>query len=171
MAAGSAAKWFLLVWLPVVIAIAVIARESTPVFSSDNTSSWMRAAFQSVFGAVSDDSWLKIHHHIRKTGHFIGYGCIGLAWLRAWMLTWVVRLRHLSMAAWRGYCVAMAIFCTMLMASLDELHQSFLPSRTGVVPDVWLDTAGSVVLILLVAAAWIRPGGRRQQTFALQRDT
>lgn len=155
--------WFLMVWLPVMIALAVIARESTPTFSAERTSSWMREAFEAVFGAVSWQIWASIHHVIRKTGHFIGYGTIGLVWLRAWMLTWVVPMKHLKTAVWRRYCVIMAIFCTMLTASLDEVHQSFLPSRTGLVSDVWLDTAGAVVLISLVALTWLRqPGVQRR---------
>ena len=154
----SPVTWFLLVWLPVVIALAIIARESTPRFSSDNTSHFLRVIFQAVFGTVSDERWPLIHHHLRKTGHFVGYGLVGLTWLRAWMLTWVVPMKHLRTAVWRGYCAAMAIFCTMLTASVDELHQSFLPSRTGLVSDVWLDTAGGVSLMLLVAIFWIHGG-------------
>ena len=36
-----------------------------------------------------------------------------------------------------------------LVASLDELHQSFMSDRTGVVSDILLDTTGAVCLILL----------------------
>jgi VanZ family protein len=152
---GSAVTWFVLVWVPVMIALAVIARESTNAFSSENTSMWIRKGFEAIFGAVSDERWPEKHHAIRKTGHFLGYGSLCLAWLRGWMLTWVVPLRSLSTATWRGYCVAMAIFCTMLTASFDELHQSFLPSRTGLVTDVWLDTTGASTLVLLVALSWL----------------
>jgi VanZ family protein len=156
LATRSAILWFLLTWTPVLVGLAVIGRESTPTFSSDQTSSWMRAAFQAIFGLVSDDRWPLVHHHIRKTGHFLGYGTLGLFWLRAWMLTWLVPLRRLSTAAWRSYCVVMALLCTMLTASLDEVHQSFLPSRTGLVTDIWLDTTGAVVLIMLASVFWLR---------------
>ncbi len=43
--------------------------------------------FQAIFGTVGDANWEIIHHLIRKSGHFIGYGLLGLAWLRAWWMT------------------------------------------------------------------------------------
>jgi VanZ family protein len=44
---------------------------------------------------------------------------------------------------------------TALVASLDEWHQSFIPSRTGTVRDVILDTCagiGAQILVLL----WVK---------------
>jgi VanZ family protein len=43
-----------------------------------------------------------------------------------------------------------------LVASLDEWHQSFLPSRTGRVTDVLLDS--SAALLALVFMYWRRNG-------------
>jgi VanZ family protein len=136
-----------------------IATESTHTFSSDHTSGWLRAIYQAVAGQISDARWLEIHHYIRKTGHFTGYGLLGLAWLRAWLIFWRVPMKHRSEGVWRGYAMVMAIACTTLIASLDELHQSFLADRTGMVSDVWLDTSGAVSLILLsvLIAKLLRP--------------
>ena len=61
-----------------------------------------------------------IHHFIRKSGHFIGYGFIGLAWLRAWWMT-LPRFRFLADAL-------LALLGTALMASCDEWHQ-ILPAQ------------------------------------------
>ena len=52
---------------------------------------------------------------------------------------------------WRSWSFVMAIWCTALIASLDELHQTFLPDRTGVVQDVFLDTVGALVLCAAAA--------------------
>jgi VanZ family protein len=134
--------------------LAVIARESTSMFSSDATSAFFRTIYQYAFGTVQDWQWPPILHHIRKSGHFLGYGLLGLTWLRAWMILWISWLRQVWV--WRGYCVAMAMFCTALVASMDELHQSFLPDRTGLPSDVLLDCSGAAVLILLCATFWIR---------------
>ena len=41
------------------------------------------------------------------------------------------------------------------MASLDELHQTYLPNRTGSLWDVLLDCCGAIALQLLVYA-WLR---------------
>ncbi|WP_047496397.1 VanZ family protein [Terriglobus sp. TAA 43] len=142
-------SWLLRTWLPVMIMLVAIATESTHTFSSDHTSGWLQAVYQAIAGRVSAERWLTIHHHIRKTGHFTGYGLLGLAWLRAWLLFWLIPMKHRSEGVWRGYAMGMALACTTLVASLDELHQSFMADRTGLVSDVWLDTSGAACLILL----------------------
>jgi len=39
---------------------------------------------------------------------------------------------------------------------MDEWHQSFLPSRTGVVSDVFLDSAAALGAQILVFFYWLR---------------
>ncbi|GAA3770295.1 hypothetical protein GCM10022270_33930 [Terriglobus aquaticus] len=152
---------FLFVWAPVIVMLLVIARESTAAFGSVNTSSVLRVVYQAVFGHVPDDAWESIHHYIRKTGHFLGYGTLGVSWLRAFLYSWMLPLRHRPAGVWRRWCLQMAICCTALVASLDELHQSYIPDRTGLVTDVLLDTTGALVLCLLVALFWLRTSARR----------
>ena len=129
-------------WWPVVVAILVIAVESTEAFGADHTSGPLRAAYQAIFGAVTDARWEVVHHHIRKTGHFVGYGIMGLAWLRAWWMT----LPHARFRV----DAALALLGTALVASADEYHQSFLPNRTSSPWDVLLDCSGAIVLQLVV---------------------
>ena len=95
-------------------------------------------AFQSLFGPVSDARWATIHHYIRKSGHFLGYGALGLAWLRAWWLS-LPRYRFLIDAE-------LALAGTALVASWDEWHQTFLPNRTGSPWDVLLDCCGALFM-------------------------
>ena len=83
-----------------------------------------------------------LHHYIRKTGHFVGYGTMGLLWLRAW---WMSLPRTVLLLD-----ATLALLGTAVVASLDELHQSFLPNRTGIPSDVILDCSGAVVLLLLL---------------------
>jgi VanZ family protein len=44
----------------------------------------------------------------------------------------------------------LALLGTSLVASLDELHQSYLPNRTGSPWDVLLDCTGALTLQLIV---------------------
>ena len=129
------------------LGICVIATESTAYFGADHTSGPLRWLWQHLFGQVSDERWELFHHIIRKTGHFVGYGTMGLLWLRAWWMT-LPRKRFLLDAT-------LALLGTALVASADEFHQSFLPNRTGVPSDVLLDCSGAVVL-LLIAYFYIR---------------
>jgi len=135
--------WFwVYVWLPVLLGITVIAIESQEFMGADHTSGPLRALFQFIFGPIADSTWDLIHHYVRKSGHFVGYGLIGLAWLRAWWLT----LPHSHFLP----DALLALLGTALVASCDEWHQSYLPNRTGTPWDVLLDCTGAIVLQLIV---------------------
>jgi VanZ family protein len=135
-------RFWLSAWLPVLFSIGVIAVESTAWFGSDNTSHPLRVIFEALFGRVSDARWEAIHHLARKSGHFVGYGLIGLAWLRAWWMT-LPRSHFLPDAL-------LALLGTALVASWDEWHQTYLPNRTGTPWDVLLDCSGAITLQLIV---------------------
>jgi VanZ family protein len=150
-------RWWLKVWLPVALAIAIIATESTDTFSAVHTSSWLRPIVERLFGALSDDRWELFHHYLRKTGHFVGYGTVGFTFLRAWLHTLASR-GGTSLLSWRIESSILAIFSTAIVASCDEFHQTFIPSRTGTPGDVLLDTCGATVLCLLV---WLICWSRR----------
>jgi len=146
---ADASSWRrrLVAWLPALVGIVVICIESTGTFSAANTSSWLRPIFERIFGPFQNANWEVLHHYIRKTGHFLGYGSLGLAFLRAWLYTLE---RHRSVQGWRLRATAFAVASTALIAAGDEFHQSFLQSRTGVPSDVVLDTCGAFALCLLV---------------------
>ena len=144
-------------WLPVVVLLSLFAVESTPMLGADHTSSLLRHFTHAVTGAHAsiDTHWSMIHHLIRKTGHFLGYGMLSLAWLRALLM----QLGHgRSRANWRKMdgmwrLQVAAIALTFAVAGLDELHQSFLPNRTGTFSDVLLDTAGALSLQMILRLA------------------
>ena len=142
-------RWALSVWTPVVIAVAIICVESTDLFSAKNTSSFLRPIVERWFGHINDSSWDLYHHYLRKTGHFVGYGLVAFTFLRAWMHTLDLRAPG-PLFAWRLKSTLLAILSTAIVASCDEYHQTFIPSRTGSPYDVLLDTCGATMLCLLV---------------------
>jgi VanZ family protein len=116
--------WFWIsAWLPVLLGITMIVIESTEWMGADHTSTPLRLVYQAIFGRVTDLQWESVHHILRKSGHFIGYGLIGLAWLRAWWMT-LPQSNFLPDAFF-------ALVGTALIASADEFHQSFLSNRTS----------------------------------------
>jgi VanZ family protein len=135
-------RFWVSAWLPVLLGILVICVESTEWMGADHTGNPLRALYQAIFGHVSNRQWEMIHHYIRKTGHFVGYGLIGLAWLRAWWMS----LRHSRFLP----DTVLALLGTALVASADEFHQSFLPNRTASPWDVLIDCSGALTLQLLV---------------------
>jgi VanZ family protein len=143
----SSSRWrrlgyWIYIWFPVALGIAVITLESTAWFGADMTSLPLRRIYEALCGRVSNVEWNSIHHIIRKTGHFMGYGFIGLAWLRAWWFT-LPRSSFLPDAL-------LALLGTALISTCDEWHQSYLPNRTGTPWDVLLDCTGAIVLQLIV---------------------
>src|ERR1700712_721370 len=90
-------RWFWVwVWLPAVVAVLAICTESTPTFSAVHTNGWLRPIVERFFGPIADDRWWLAHHLFRKTGHFLGYGTVGLTFLRGWLFTLA------PTANWRG---------------------------------------------------------------------
>jgi VanZ family protein len=80
------------------------------------------------------------HALLRKTGHFVGYFTLSVLLFRSWRASFP----RLS-TRWCLQWATLAFLCTSLVATLDEWHQSFLPSRTGTFRDVILDSSAAVV--------------------------
>jgi VanZ family protein len=146
-----------LVWLPVVLAAIVIAIESTDTFSAGHTSRFLGPLLRHLFGPLQQGTLEEINHYLRKTGHFCGYGTVCLTFLRAWLLSFG-QLTDLSRKAWRWRSVIAAVASTAVIASADEIHQTFIPSRTGTLHDMLLDTLGGTVSCGLVwVFFWRKP--------------
>ena len=158
MRTRSLALWMVLTWLPVAVCLVVIGFESTDTFSSAHTAGWLRHLVEALLGPIHQVSWDRANFRVRKTGHFLGYGMMGLAWLRAWLLTWSATRQRRGIHVWRICCIIMALCCTLFWATVDELHQTTIPSRTGLASDAWLDTSGAAVLILLTTLLFWRQG-------------
>ena len=143
MSSSTRTKGFWLrAWLPVALGVGVIALESTTWFGAEHTSVPFRWLYQALFGPVNDTEWGVVHFYLRKSGHFLGYGLLALAWLRAWWLT-LPKSVFVTDAL-------LALLGTAMTASADELHQTFLPGRTGTPWDVLIDCSGAITLQLLV---------------------
>jgi VanZ family protein len=132
-------------WTAAILWLIVIALESSSLGASTNTGRILYPILHFLFGMdpFRFEHW---HFFIRKGGHVFGYGLLSLLLFRAWRET----LRLPGSANWTVRWANLAVLGTMLVASLDEYHQSFNPLRTGSVRDVILDTcAGITVQILL----------------------
>jgi VanZ family protein len=133
-------RWFSY-WLPVAIWLGIIVLESTDMMSAEHTGSWLYRVLAVLFGRINPPRFELLHHVLRKTGHFLGYGVLCVLLFRALRATFTGKLRRYALTA---------LGLTFLVASLDEWHQHFLLSRTGKFGDVLLDTCGAACLQLLV---------------------
>ena len=128
--------------------------ESSDAFSSANTGSLLYGLLTRLFGEIDLASFLIFHFYLRKTGHVVGYGMLALLLLRGWRVTFD------QVRAWSGRVmlersVLLAWIGTAFVAAMDEWHQSFIPSRTGTVRDVILDSIAGFIF-LLTAYFWLR---------------
>ena len=125
--------------------LGLIAVESTNLLSASNTSRILYPIFH-FFTGVDPVRFVLWDYYIRKVGHFVGYFGLSVLLFRAWRVT----LPFASPSRWSMQWARISFFMTALVASLDEWHQSFLPSRTGAVHDVILDTCAGVAAQIVV---------------------
>ena len=137
-------------WVPAALSVLMIVLESTATMSAKNTSEWLYPLWVHFFGPISTAQWVDVHHLIRKTGHFVGYGLVSLAFFYSWRQT----LRRMAVKHWTLWRRAsvLAVLCTLLIAISDEYHQSFLPSRTSSPVDVCIDLCGAIAAQLFLLA-------------------
>lgn len=132
-------------WIAATLWLIVIAIESTDWLSSHNTGHLLYPLFHFLFG-LSPDQFEIWHFFIRKGGHVFGYGLLSFFLFRAWRESLPATPQH----GWTIRWSSLALLGTALVASLDEWHQSFIPSRTGRWQDVVLDTTAGLATQILV---------------------
>ena len=138
-------------WIAAILWLIVIAIESTSLMSAHHTGRILYPVLHALFG-LDWEQFEQWHFFIRKGGHVFGYGLLSILLFRAWRET----LPAVNNPAWTFRWARIAVLGTALVATLDEWHQSFLPSRTGRWEDVVLDTsAGIAAQILLFAVSKI----------------
>ena len=135
------------VWLwsyaPLFVWIGVIFFLSSSLGSSAHTSLIIEPLLKYFFPDTSEASREFVHACVRKTAHFTEYGILALLGIRALFRTrgMLFRLRWV-----------LPIVIVAVVASLDELNQSFEPSRTSSLWDVLLDCFGGVSAVLVCYA-------------------
>lgn len=84
---------------------------------------------------VPTDYEIIIHTIIRKLAHFIAYTILGI----------------LIYFAYRGkQAVLFTLIVCLLFAISDEIHQLFIPGRSGEIRDVLIDVSGAVFGLIIV---------------------
>jgi VanZ family protein len=143
-------KNLLKAWIAAILWLIIIAIESTNLASSANTSRILYPLLHYLFGLDLPrfEHW---HFFIRKGGHVVGYAILSILAFRAWRETFPASGNPLWTARWS----AIAILMTAFVASLDEWHQTFIPSRTGRWQDVVLDTCAGIAAQLLILL-WLK---------------
>lgn len=158
-------------WWPVLVWLGIIRLESTDVASAANTWGLLYAVLSRLAPHINLHVVASLNEILRKTGHFLGYGILGVLvfyalrntnrdWLTPLLLRrWGLYLHDL----WRMEWALLGMLVPLMTATLDEIHQSFIPSRTGRWQDVALDTCGAAVLQIIVYIFSLRALNRKRE--------
>lgn len=128
-------------WLPAALWTGLVLYASSDTFSAENTGGILQAIVAATLGTLSPRTFAALHFLVRKCAHLTEYGILSLLWLRAWRAGRGGFVWNWGLAA-VGIAVAVAI--------ADEVHQSFVPSRSGEVRDILLDATGALLAQILV---------------------
>ena len=129
-------------WLPAVIWSAVLIAVSGRAGSSGITARILQLVVPS-----GSSLFEPLHYLVRKTIHVLAYGTLGALDFRA------VRGQR---AGWTLRWSIIAVALVLVVASIDEWHQSFVPERTGTPVDVLIDCAGATLAQVIVRRRTLR---------------
>jgi VanZ family protein len=121
-------------WGPPLLWMVVIATFSADAFSAEETSRFLFPLLRWLFPDASPATLDLVHAGIRKVMHVLEFGILALLWYRA--LSW-------NGSGWQTRAALAAFLLAVGAAGLDEVHQAFVPSRTGTVMDVGWDGVGA----------------------------
>lgn len=114
------------------------------VVSSETSGNTLRAIFNVIFPGFKDfDEAMQQHiidqnqYFIRKTAHFSVYTLLGI-------LTSLAVAQHIKRFSLISYAIG------TLYAVSDEIHQLYVPGRSGQISDVLLDSAGVALGCVLI---------------------
>ena len=126
-------------WVPVVAWMLLIFLASGDLMSAEHTSRFLIPLLRWIAPDISYATVVSIQFLVRKCAHLVEYAILAA-------LLW----RALPRSPRRFQrAVAIALVVAVVYACLDEFHQSFIPSRTGVPQDVVIDCCGALLGLLL----------------------
>ncbi|MBZ5536005.1 MAG: VanZ family protein [Acidobacteriia bacterium] len=141
-------KHYLKFWVPVIVVMAIIFLMSTGIFSSENTALVFGPLLRFLIPDISPQTVDLIHAFIRKCGHLIEYFILGVLLFRAF--------RGGSQDPRGWHWALCSVLVGVLYAASDEVHQSFVATRTASPIDVAIDSGGAVLAQIVCLLAYLR---------------
>lgn len=151
---ARASDWRRRLWRygPLALWIAFICYASTAAMAAPQTSRIIGPVLRWLLPEITDAQLLAAHMAVRKLAHLTEYAILALLASRAFLTSSKEFLRR----RWLVASLALAA----CLALLDELNQSFTPTRGGSIWDSLLDVTGAS--LALAAVALLRLRGRRR---------
>lgn len=134
-------RFFVTGWMPVIAWMILIFAGSSDVLSAQQTSRFLVPFLLWLDPSMPYQTIAAIHVVVRKAGHVTEYAILAALLWRALRGTFpVISKRVISVGT---FAIAAAF------AVSDEFHQSFVPSRTATLHDVFIDWMGVALAITI----------------------
>ena len=78
-----------------------------------------------------------------KILHVLIYGFLA-------MVCYISLIHQAKIKTFSEHPLTWTLIICILYGSSDEFHQTFVPGRSGLVTDVMIDTAGAIIMILII---------------------
>ncbi|MGA8035724.1 MAG: VanZ family protein [Candidatus Acidiferrales bacterium] len=141
-------------WWPALVWGTVMSLFSTSGFTSENTSHFIIPFLKWLLPHASFPTLELLHHYIRKCAHFTEYFIFSLLILRG--IRAGRKGTHLRWAL-------VSILLVVCYAAFDEFHQSFVPGRTALVTDVFIDSFGGIVAQIAAGLVMLWSNARQKR--------
>ncbi len=136
-------------WLPaVIIMIIIFYFSSKPADNSNENSMTMANKVLTVYEDISGNHFEErikvlenLNHIVRKGAHFSEYAILAMAFAFHFAVLKKKRIRVFFLP----------ILLSCIYALTDEFHQTFIPGRSGMIQDVFIDTTGAIAGTLVFA--------------------
>ncbi len=128
-------KKYILRWTMLVLWMCFIFYMSSRSGSESQEQSDLVLSILNFLGLQLNESIKNIASFIvRKTAHVTEY-----------MILYILIFRVVTLYSNTKKSKLIALFCMVLYASTDEIHQLFVPGRSGMVRDVFIDSIGGII--------------------------
>lgn len=129
---------FLKYWAPVLLWMLVLFSASGDTMSARRSSRIIGPFVRWLFPGISDEALDTVVFVVRKAAHVTVYAVLAVLLWRA-----LRKPERQQWGPWNWRVAGLALGLAALYAITDEFHQAFVPSRSGQVTDVLLDSAGA----------------------------
>ena len=137
-------------WLPPLAWMALIWAASSEIGSADHSAGPFGWLVTILFPWATPPQVDVAHAIVRKLGHMIEYAILAALWFRT---------LHAGQRRSFTSSARIALAISVAWAITDELHQSFVPSRTASALDVMFDSTGATLCLLLARLRTSRLSG------------
>jgi VanZ family protein len=128
-------------WWPALVWAVIISLLSTDTFSAEHTGLVLQGILHWLLPQLTAEQFEFVHHVVRKSAHLTEY-----------FIFYVFLYRGIRGArqGWHWSWAFMAWFIAAGYSALDEIHQSFVASRTASPWDSLLDSTGAFISMIVL---------------------